>query len=242
MKNRTLQQHLYLPYAFTICMLLLIGGCKKKQTTPDCPVTEPAVVADPTSVTDIDGNVYPVLKICGKLWMVENLRTGRYNDGSSIPTGLDNATWLAASSGAYAIYNDLASNNATYGKLYNWFAVSSGKLAPAGWHVATEAEWKALIECQGGFAVAGGKMKSTSSLWNTPNTGADNSTGFNALPGGYRATTGGYSVMGNTGYWWAATERNATQGEYTKLDNSTAAALSNGATKQFGYSVRCVKD
>lgn len=226
-----------------ICAFIFLMGCKKEETAPDCPnpVVTP-VVNDPTTVTDIDGNVYRVVKYCGKLWTVENLKTTRYNDGTVIPTGFSNASWSALTTGAYAIYNDVAVNDAAYGKLYNWFAVNTGKLAPAGWHVATEADWSELIQCQGGFNVAGGKLKSTSSLWNSPNTGADNSSGFGALPGGFRSTTGGYSTMGNTGYWWASSERNATQGEYTSMDNSFASTFSNGATKQFGYSVRCVRN
>lgn len=226
-------------------LFTLMAGCKKKkETTPncECPTTQVPTASDPTSVTDIDGNVYHVTKHCGKWWMSENLRTTRYNDGTAIPTGLSNSAWSNDTIGAYAIYDDLAINNLSYGKLYNWHAVHTGKLAPAGWHVATEAEWNALISCYGGSGVAGGKLKSTSNVWNSPNTGADNSSGFNGLPGGYRGTTGGYATMGNTGYWWANTERNSTQGEYTSLQHALPSSFSNGATKQFGYSVRCVKD
>lgn len=223
--------------------LLVMVNCKKEEVKPtECP-TPVVVVPEPTSVTDIDGNVYPVLKICGKLWMTENLRTTRYNDGAVIPTGLTDPSWSATTSGAYSVYNSTVVTNTTaFGKLYNWFAASSGKLAPNGWHVATEAEWIALVNCLGGTSVAGGKMKSTSSLWNAPNTGADNSSGFSALPGGYRSNSGLYALIGNSCYFWGSDERNSTQGEYIVLDNNFASAAFNGATKQFGYAIRCVKD
>ena len=206
-------------------------SCKKENPTPD-----------PTSVTDIDGNTYAVVKICGKFWMAENLRTTRYADGAAIATSLTNAQWDAATTGAFAIYEGDAANNATYGKLYNWFAASSGKLAPAGWHVATEAEWNALVTCLGGSGEAGGKMKSVSALWSAPNAGANNSSGFGGLPAGYRSSNGPYALKGRAAYFWGADQRNATQGEYLLLSADFATTATNGATKQFGYSVRCVKD
>lgn len=224
--------------AITIFSLALTTSCTKD----DVPLLIPPPALDPVSVTDIDGNVYPVLRICGKLWMTANLKTTKYNDGTVIPTGLSDATWGAATTGACATYNDLAANTTTYGKLYNWYAAHDNRLAPAGWHVATEAEWIALIECLGGSSVAGGKMKSTSSLWASPNTGASNSSGFSGLPGGYKGTGGGYVLLGNSAYFWGSNERNATQGEYISLDDDFASTAANGATKTFGYSVRCIQN
>lgn len=200
----------------------------------------PPVVTDPTSVTDIDGNVYSVVRIGTQLWTVENLRTTRYNDGSSIPTGLDNAAWQATTTGAYAIYDDVSANNDTYGKLYNFYAVSTGKLAPAGWHVPTREEWETLRSYLG--ADGGGKMKSTSSLWEAPNLGATNSSGFSALPSGYRSYSGGYALLNKAAYFWAANERSASQGNYLDLNNDLTGAAINGANKPFGYAVRLVKD
>lgn len=212
---------------------LLFTSCKKTTQAP---------APDPTSVTDIDGNVYAVSKICGKFWMTENLRTTKYNDGTLITTGLSNTAWGAATTGACAIYNDAPANNNTYGKLYNWYAANNTKLAPAGWHVATEAEWTALVECLGGTGLAGGKMKSTSTLWVTPNTGANNSSGFNALPAGWKGSSGSYGLIGEATYFWGSNERNAGSGEYLKLSNDMSSVAFNGATKSFGYSIRCVKD
>ena len=214
-------------FAFAVSVLFL--SCKKDDAN-----LEP--------VKDIDGNEYAVVKIGDQYWMTQNLITTKYNDGTAIATGLSDSAWAAASAGAYALYEGVASNNTVYGKLYNWQAASSGKLAPTGWHVPTRTEWTQLVEFLGGSGVAGGKLKSTSSLWNAPNTGADNSSGFAGLPGGFRGTLGSYESLGDAGYWWASSERNSTQGDYTKLDNSFASSAANGATKQFGMSVRCVKN
>ena len=169
-------------------------------------------------------------------------RYRKYNDGTAITTGLDNTAWTANTTGAYSIYDNDPANNTTYGKLYNWYAVNTGKLAPAGWHVATEAEYTALVNSLGGTSVAGGKMKSTSSLWNAPNTGATNSSGFSGLPSGYRGSGGGYVLIGEAAYLWTSTERNAGQGDYILLSNDFASSNGNGATKSFGYAVRCVRN
>jgi uncharacterized protein (TIGR02145 family) len=229
-KKNKANRAIYSFYFMAACLLIAIPACKKETPT----------VVEPTTVTDIDGNVYPIIKIGDQTWTTLNLKTTRYNDGTAIPTGLDDAAWTIGAAGAYTIYDNDAANNTTYGKLYNWNAVNTGKLAPKGWHIPSRTEWTTLTNSLG--ATAGGKMKSTSSLWIAPNVGADNSSGFAGLPGGYRGTTGSYGTLGNTGFWWASSERNSTQGDYLKLDNSTATALANGATKQFGYSVRCVKD
>lgn len=215
-----------------VALLMTVQSCKKKKNDVDA-----------ITVTDIDGNVYSTITINGVVWMAENLRTTKYNDGTAITTGLDATGWLNNRTGSYAIYDNVTANNTTYGKLYNWYAVNTGKLAPTGWHVATDAEFATLATNLGGFAVAGGKMKSTSTLWNSPNTGANNSSGFNGLPGGHRSYLGtGYTGIGNAGYWWTSSERNATQGDYSKLDNSFASLFHQGANKTFGYSVRCVKN
>ncbi|MCC6186914.1 MAG: fibrobacter succinogenes major paralogous domain-containing protein, partial [Chitinophagaceae bacterium] len=150
--------------------------------------------------------------------------------------------WRITTTGAFAIYDGSSINNDTYGKLYNWYAASSGKLAPKGWHIPSRAEWETLVENLGGTSVAGGKLKSTSSLWMAPNTGATNSSGFSALPSGWKSNSGGYSLIGESAYWWASTPRNTTQGDYLRVDNNLVGSAVNGATNQFGYAIRCLKD
>jgi len=221
---------------FSIALLSLItviGSCKKEDGPPP----------DPTSVTDIDGNVYGVIRIGTQLWTIENLRTTRYRDGSAIVTGLSNTAWAGTTNGAYAIYGDDPSNNAIYGKLYNWHSINTGKLAPAGWHIPTRAEWETLVNYLGGSTMAGGKIKSTSPLWQAPNLGATNSSKFSALPSGWKAgTSGNYSLIGQSAYWWASSERNSGSGDYLRVDDDLAGTAVNGAEKGFGFAVRCIKD
>src|SRR6266496_3426307 len=144
-----------------------------------------------TTVIDIDGNVYPVITIGSQVWMKENLKTIHYRNGESILTGLSDASWGITTSGAFSIYNNDAANNTVYGKLYNWYAViDSRKIAPAGWHVPSKAEWTILINSLGGLNLAGGAMKEAGlTHWNTPNSGATNNSGFIGLPAGNRVNT-----------------------------------------------------
>jgi uncharacterized protein (TIGR02145 family) len=199
-------------------------------------------VTTTTSIKDIDGNSYVVVKIGTQIWTATNLKTTQYNDGTTIPTGLNNTQWANLTTGAYAIYDNTANNNTTYGKLYNWYAVNTGKLAPKGWHIPTDAEWTILRDYLGGESVAGGKMKSTSALWQSPNTGATNSSGFTGLPGGIRLYYGDFNGIEYYGYWWSATEIDATSAWLRTLTNSSNSLISYDAHKQSGFSVRCVRD
>ncbi|MCB9001260.1 MAG: fibrobacter succinogenes major paralogous domain-containing protein [Bacteroidales bacterium] len=159
------------------------------------------------TVTDIDGNTYITVTIGNQVWMAENLKTTHYNDGTAIPNVTDGNEWAALTTGAYCWYSNATAYKDTYGALYNWYAVNTGKLAPTGWHVATDAEWTTLTTYLGGESVAGGKLKETDTThWASPNTGATNETGFTALPGGYRGRGGAFGGIGGYGYWWSATE------------------------------------
>src|SRR5674476_633708 len=117
------------------------------------------------TVTDIEGNVYHTVKIGTQTWMVENLKTTKYKDGTAIPLVTDNKVWINLPTPAYCWYdNDATTYKNTYGALYNWYAVNTGKLAPTGWHIPTDAEWTTLQNYVGGELVAGDKMKATT-LW-----------------------------------------------------------------------------
>ena len=210
-------------------IFLVIFSCKKENNN---------------TVTDIDGNVYQTVTIGTQVWMSENLKTTRYNDGSAIITGLSNINWSTTTTGAYSIYHNNASNeNNTYGKLYNFYAVFTGKLAPVGWHVPTDAEWTTLITYLGGESVAGDKMKSTSSLW-PPFLGIvnTNSSGFTGLPGGYRLLNGLFDNIDINGYIWSSSEYNTTDAWHRVLYFSNSIAYRVNSNKENGFSVRCVKD
>lgn len=210
------------------------------------------------TVTDVDGNVYKTVTIGTQTWMAENLKTTKYNDGTSIPLVTDNAAWISLSTPGYCWYNnDEAANKATHGALYNWFVVNTGKLAPTGWHVPTDAEWKTLelflgmtqeqADASGPRGTDQGTQLKSTSGWDAGGNGT-NSSGFNGLPsGGRRLDTGNFDFMGNTTIWWSSNEifgdgaiARALWTEETTVRRRTDVDYYLG--KVNGYSVRCVKD
>ncbi len=205
---------------------------------------ETSFVCGVSTIKDADGNVYNTVSIGGQCWTKENLKTSKYKDNTTIPTGLNDAAWQATTTGAYSIYNDNATNNSTYGKLYNWYAVNTGKLAPAGWHVPADSEWTTLTTYLGGASLAGDKMKSTSSLW-TPYTGIinTNSSSFTGLPGGFRNYAGTYYYSGTSCFCWSSTEYTINKAWYNELDyNESSAYETATGSKANGMSIRCIKD
>lgn len=196
------------------------------------------------SVKDKDGNFYHFVTIGSQIWMVENLKTTRFNDSTLIPTVEFNNNWSNLITAAYSWYNgDQITNKNKYGALYNWYAVSSGKLCPAGWHVPADDEWLTLAEHLGGFASAGGKLKEKSLVyWKSPNSGASNETLFTALPGGYRLSTGEYGNAGSYGYWWSSTGVSFNVSNYLYLYYANAALTKSFINQKYGLSVRCIKD
>lgn len=200
-----------------------------------------------SSVLDYDGNSYTVIPIGTQSWLKENLKTGRLNDGSPIPLVTDGSTWSVYTTPAYCHYNtDVVTFN-TYGALYNWYAVNSGKLCPTGWHVPTYTDWLALIAFLGNTSDAGGKLKEAgTSHWTSPNTGATNEFGFTALPGGcdYTGSTWNFFGVGSAAFWWSSTPTSDPKFIYCPtLDFSTANLLwAAYMSKSEGLSVRCIKD
>lgn len=199
------------------------------------------------SVTDVEGNKYATIQIGYQTWMAENLKTSKYNDGTAIPNVTDNTAWSNLTSGAYSVYNFSPENNATYGKLYNWYAVNTGKLAPAGWHVATDAEWEQLNTYLG--SNAGLKMKSIGNitdgtgLWNkSAGSEGTNTSGFSGLPGGYRSYDGTFYVIGGFGFWWSSSEYNTNYAWSRGLNYSDSDLYRYDYSKKDGFSVRCVRD
>jgi uncharacterized protein (TIGR02145 family) len=193
--------------------------------------------------TDTDGNVYQIITIGTQVWMAENLKTTRYNNGTSIPLVSDSALWMSLSEPGFCWYhNEPAAYKNTYGALYNWYAVNTGKLAPMGWHVPTNSDWTTLSTYLGGPSLAGGKLKETGTAnWNSPNTGATNSTGFTALPGGARQPTGAFKSAGVYGGWWAS----AADTSFFEMDYNDAVVTQYSGTlvsHLFGLSVRCIRD
>jgi uncharacterized protein (TIGR02145 family) len=195
------------------------------------------------TVTDIEDNIYKTVKIGNQWWMAENLRTGTYNDGIPVPKITDILRRGGLYIGAYCWYdNDSATYEKPYGKLYNWYAVNTGKLCPDGWHVPDDEEWRILTDCLGGEPFAGYKLKETGTThWRDPNKYSTNETGFSALPGGYRFYDETFNGISNSGYWWSATENDYTsaRGCHTSHCNGWMGYYS--ASKRMGFSVRCLK-
>ncbi len=197
-----------------------------------------------STVTDIDGNVYRIVTIGSQVWMAENLKVTHYRNGDIISHVSDSTIWSNLTTGAYCEYDNESHYVATYGRLYNWFAVSDNRnIAPAGWHVASRTDWQTLAYYLGGDAIAGGKLKEAGySHWNSPNMGATNETGFTALPAGYRLTDGSYDGESYSAYFWSATEYNSQNAWYRSLNYNFAELFGHINNKQFGFSVRCVRD
>ncbi len=195
-------------------------------------------------MTDIQGNIYKIVKIGSQTWMAENLRTVKFNDNTNIELVETSGTWASLTSPAFCWYqNDALSYKATYGALYNWYAVNSGKLCPEDWHVPDNAEWTTLQDYLGGESIAGRKMKEIgTSHWDEFSDFATNESGFTALPAGYRYWYDGYfGYLKYYGFWWSANEENADNAWYWEV-TSSAKIYKFSADKNYGYSVRCIKD
>jgi len=197
-----------------------------------------------TSTITYNGVTYNTVQIGSQCWLKENLKTTHYNDGTSIPNVTDNAIWETTTSGAYCCYDNNPSNCNTYGALYNWYAVNTDKLCPNGWHVPSDAEWTTLVNYLGGASVAGGALKEAgTSHWSSPNTSATNSSGFSALPGGYRDySDGSFYDLGYLGCWWSGTEGDGSYAWSRYLDYCNADVYRYSANKRYGFSVRCLRD
>jgi uncharacterized protein (TIGR02145 family) len=192
----------------------------------------------------IPANLQSVI-IGTQIWSLNNLDVVTYRNGDSIPKVSDPTEWSNLTTGAYCYYNnDSASYASVYGKLYNWYAVTDPRgLVPAGWHIPTDIEWTTLTTFLGGESIAGEKLKEAGLLhWVTPNS-ANNSSGFTALPGGGRSSTGSInSLIGERGYWWSATEQSTINAWPRSLVNSTIVTFRTSANKKSGFSVRCIKN
>jgi uncharacterized protein (TIGR02145 family) len=194
-------------------------------------------------VVSMDGHNYNVVTIGYQCWFKENLRTASYANGDAIPGNLTDSEWMTTSSGAQAIYSNNDANLITYGRLYNWYAVNDVRgLCPSGWHVPTDAEWTVLTDYLGGESVAGGKMKSSAS--DSPAWNGTNSSGFSALPGGYRNYgNGSFNDEGINGFWWSSSPSGSDVA--WKLDlysGYDAVGWNYGFDTRYGFSVRCVRD
>ena len=243
--------------------LLTFVGCEKDddsdtETTDSTETSSDDGTTDDSSssITDADGNVYTSVTIGEQEWMVENLRTTKYSDGTAIPNVTENTEWENLTTGAWSHYDNDNQYEATYGKLYNWYSVNTGKLAPEGWHVPTDAEWTVLTDylaADGHEETEGIALKSRSSWrgdpWDASQddvSGSGNGSdyyGWNGLPGGHRQDNG-YSSFSweEGGYWWSSSQDITANAWSRYLSNSSGYVYSYSYNKRNGFSVRCLRD
>ena len=203
-----------------------------------------------TLLSDIEGNIYKTKIIGTQLWMAENLKTTKFNNGSDIPLVTENTEWINIKTPAYCWYNnDISAYKNNYGALYNWYTVdlassNDKNVCPTGWHVPTDFEWTILTEYLGGIVLAGGKLKETGTIhWQSPNTGATNESGFTALPGGERVfNTGLFYYIGFNSYWWSTTENSSTMAWCSGAMYNFSSIQRSYEHKNDAFSVRCLKD
>jgi len=199
------------------------------------------------AIKDIDGNIYTTVKIGTQTWMAENLKTTKYRNGdligTTIPATLD-ITDETEPKYQWA-YDGIESNASTYGRLYTWYAATDSRgICPTGWHVPSLTEWRALVTFLGSMNVVGGMLKEVGTThWNYPNTGATNSSGFSALPGGFRGPNGSSYNIGELTKWWLSTEQSTDWSYNQYIQNTSQQAIVGTHThKKNGLSIRCLKD
>ena len=244
---KSLLNSMLISFCGLFIVLMVLTTCKKDvlQNSNEPPITprDSGIIFNPDltygSVSDVDGNTYKTIQIGTQVWMAENLKTTKYNDGTAIPLFTDDMSWwLGLFTPGYGWYGyDSTAFKDLYGGLYNYTAATNGNLCPTGWHVSTDDEWTILTTFLGGEDIAGGKLKETDTIhWVSPNKGGNNESGFTALPGGYNRD-GEYMKIGTWCFFWSV------KGAYfRRLSASDTYAFRSGYSPGIGISVRCVKD
>jgi uncharacterized protein (TIGR02145 family) len=223
-----------------ILLILLLTSCKKDNDIPE-------------TVTDIDGNIYKTVTIGNQVWMGENLKTTTFNDGTPIPLVTDSTAWDGRTAPAYCWYNNNeALYKDIYGALYIYYTVSTGKLCPEGWHVATDNDWHSLalyldnnaVLAANESVVAGSKLKEKGdAYWIGQGTEVTNETNFTALPGGYRTIHGQFALKNEMGWWWSSTDYAYDAiAAWTRALDLSSIIYREADIKTGGMSVRCIMD
>jgi len=235
------QRKLFFP--FILFSFMFFTACKATVKTELLP-----------TVIDIDGNVYHAITIGTQVWMVENLKTTRYRDGTSIPFVTNGTSWATLSTPSYCWYNnDATTYRNTYGALYNWYAVNTGKLAPTGWHVPTDTEWTTLenyVSANLGTSDYLSRALASTTNWIADTSAGaidndltkNNSSGFSALPCGSRGDNGTFRRVGSYCFWWSSTD-DVTYSAWSRfIYVSFCDVYRYSSGKRDGFSVRCIKD
>jgi uncharacterized protein (TIGR02145 family) len=252
-----------LPIVLMSVLTSFMHSCKKDDIITSNPTKgKTTAIFNPNktygSLTDQEGNVYKTITIGSQTWMAENLRTTMYRNGDIIPEVRDADAWNNLTTGAYCNYQNTKSIDtiATYGRLYNWYALNDDRnIAPIGWHVPTDDDWK-ILEMFLGMNQSdaddyhkrrgtdeGSKLKETGTThWISPNSEATNETGFTALPSSGRSKVIGFDRDNVTCFWWCTTEQSLDWAWSRQLYFSESCILRGYMLKRDGNSVRCLMD
>lgn len=223
-----------------VALFTIALGCRKENISGIQFIPSPWIVYG--SVADKEGNTYKTLAIGNKTWMVENLKTTKYNDGTPIPVIPDATYWNSLESPACCWQENNIAYKVTYGLLYNWFVIATDKLCPEGWHIPTDADWTELTDYLGGESGSAGKLKEAGiKHWNSPNNGATNETHFRALPGGnLNSADSLFQNLHEIGYWWTSSSFSSDLAVTRIMYDNSNDVEKYFYPKKNGFSVRCV--
>jgi len=224
--------------------MFVAHSCENFLSTPEENGQFPDYSGQIDTIFDIDGNSYRTVGIGSQIWMGENLRTRRLNDGTLIPEVLSDSIWDFNPHPAFCWYNnDSVYNKNIYGALYNYYSVNSELLCPIGWHVPKDSEWTVLVSFLGGSEKAGGKLKDYfSSFWRDPNNCYVNDYKFFALPGGRRISyLGKFMNLRYEGHWWTSTSINDFNAYSRTIYYNNTHIYRHESNNGNGFSVRCIK-
>jgi uncharacterized protein (TIGR02145 family) len=235
-------------FIITGILLVLSPGCKKDNSGSTGGTSTAIFNPDLTygTMTDQYVNKCKTIQIGTQVWMAENLKVTKYRNGDLIGSTTQSTLSISGETNPKYQWPGMNDENqvATYGRLYTWFAVTDNRnIAPAGWHVASYAEWITLRDNLGGESTAGGKLKETGTThWLNPNFGATNESGFTALPAGPREPSGVFYTDGQNTNWWTLTEKTASNAWHAYAERSSGSLFLLSSNKSVGYAVRCIKD
>jgi uncharacterized protein (TIGR02145 family) len=224
--------------------LICLTGCESFLSEPSNQLTVD-YTGQVDTVFDINGNAYKTVGIGSQIWMAQNLKSTRLNDGTIIQQVKSDSIWKWKHQIAFCWYNnDSIYNSKIYGALYNYYTVKSEILCPVGWHVPSNSEWTTLVNFLGGTEKAGGKLKDYfTPYWNDPNVCYANNFGFAAQPGGTRSRIKGqFSNIRDQGNWWTSTSKNEFYSYSWRMYNSDTHINRYDISNSDGASVRCIKD
>lgn len=215
-----------------LILIFALAGCNKEN-----------IIYELKLVYDNEENQYYAIGIGNQTWMIQNLKVAHYNNGDPIPLVTDGSEWGSLNEGGICWYNnDETENRTTYGALYNYYVIDDPRgVCPDGFRIPDNDDWDELKEFLGGASVAGGKMKTPgTTIWQSPNSGADNSSRFGAVPGGERLDDGYFSHLTVLGNYWSATTAGGESSWFYSLSYDWPRIENNSIGNNYGLSIRCI--